>query len=113
MILGSVLVVETLFKSRFLNYDHRLHSIMLRRNKEKKIGSYVSGFVWLETIDWIAESFVGFVQLFSDKTGTMLKSTVLVVYPEYSFLLNVSTRRGHWLIYNVHTLVGSLPVCCT
>lgn len=44
----------------------------------------------IEKSDGNMKSLVGFVYLFSDKTATALKSTVLVVHPFHAILLNVS-----------------------
>lgn len=57
------------------------------------------------------ELFAGFVQLFSGKKATTLKSTDLVVYPVHVILLNFSTRRRQRLISNEYMLVVILPEC--
>lgn len=51
---------------------------------------------------------VGFLQVVSDKTVIMLKSTVLVAYPVYAGLLNSFTLYWWWLVENGLTLVGFL-----
>lgn len=56
------------------------------------------------------ESFVGLVQLFSDKPATTLSSTVVVAYSGHVVLLNVSAFCNRWLVKNGITLLGILPV---
>lgn len=50
-----------------------------------------------------------FVQVFSDKTGTTMKSTALVAYPVHVVLLNKSAVYQQWLVGKQLTLVGFLP----
>lgn len=40
-----------------------------------------------------------------------LKSTELVFYSVHGIPLTVLQRKSQWLIDNIHTLVGVLPVC--
>lgn len=49
-----------------------------------------SRLVWSERGNGNSESFVGFVQIFSDTTVTTLESAALVAYPVHVILLNVS-----------------------
>lgn len=79
----------------------------------KVMGSFDSRAVWSERRNGIRELFVGFVQIFSEKTLTTLKITELVAYPVHAMLLNVSRRKSHWVTDNGHTLVGFLLVCCS
>lgn len=48
---------------------------------------------WVENSTVNAESFVGFISLFPDKTATTLKSTVLVAYQLDSIHSNVSVTK--------------------
>lgn len=54
------------------------------------------------------KSFVRFVLVFSDKTATTLKSTVLVVYLEHLMLLTTSAVCWRWLVDDKLTSVGFL-----
>lgn len=57
------------------------------------MGYRCSGNVWIDNFDGTAESFIGFVLLFSDKKTTTLKNTALGAYSVHDFLLNVSARK--------------------
>lgn len=59
------------------------------------------------------ESFVKFLQLYSDKTTTTLNTIALVAYPFYFIPLNISAKRGQELIDSVHRWVGFLRLGCT
>lgn len=52
-----------------------------------------------------------FLQLFTDRTVTTLKSSALVPYPVIPFL-HVFVRRRQRLIRNVDTLHIFIPACC-
>lgn len=66
--------------------------------------------LWAEQRDRIVELFAGCVQLFSDKSAAMLKSTMLVAYSFRVVHLKVSHRRREWLAGNEHKLVRCSPV---
>lgn len=57
--------------------------------------------------------FVGSVQLFSDKTAAVRKSTVLVAKSVLAILFNVSARIRQRFVRDIHALAGFLPVFCT
>lgn len=54
----------------------------------------------------------GVLQSFSDRTGTMLETTALVVYFVHTNLLNLSASGGRLLIGNEYTLMGFLSASC-
>lgn len=51
--------------------------------------------------------FVGYVQAFSDKTGTSLKSTVLIAYAVHDLLMNFEYLFRRWLTENGHMVLGT------
>lgn len=57
--------------------------------------------------------FVGFVEIFSEKKVTALRSTVLATYRDHAIILDSLIRQRQWLINNGHTLVWFLSVCCS
>jgi len=64
---------------------------------------------WVDSVADKNSSFVGFFQLYSDKTAMTLKSNAMVAYPVHLVLLNASPSFRRWLIDNGHTLLGFLP----
>lgn len=56
------------------------------------------------------KSFVGFIQIYTDKISTTLKINSLVAYPIHFTLLNVSDKFRRYFIDHAHTLVCFLPV---
>lgn len=67
--------------------------------------------MWIEKIDGNQDSPSWFVQIFPDKTATLLMSIALVIYPLQAVLRTVPLRRGKCLVGDVHLLVGFLLVC--
>lgn len=65
---------------------------------------------WNYTDNGFPRSFVGLVQIFSDKTATMLKSSAYFAYKIYIFLLNTSPQKREWLINDGFTIFVFLPV---
>lgn len=55
--------------------------------------------------------FKEFVQLYSDKTATMLEARTLIAYHVHAVLLNSSLRYHSWLKNSKHTVVRFLPLC--
>lgn len=55
-------------------------------------------------------TFVGYVQISSDKKATLLKSTAPGAYPKNVLLLNVSVSYRKWLIENGQH-ADRIPVC--
>lgn len=55
-------------------------------------------------------SFVGFIQIYTDKTAMTLKTNSLVAYPIHVTLLNFAGKFSGYVIDHGHTLVGFLPV---
>lgn len=55
-------------------------------------------------------SFVGMIQVYTDKTSTTLKSNAIVRYPVHTELLNVTKEFRRYLIDHGHTLAALLPV---
>lgn len=68
------------------------------------------GVYWTDLDDPKPTSFVGLVQIYSDKTATTLKANALIAYPIHAVLLNCSLRHRRYLIDNGYTLVVFLPV---
>lgn len=66
--------------------------------KKAVIGSYNSECVLIEKGEGNVETFVGFVQLISDKKATTLKSTALLSYRVHAILVNFFVGRIKWLI---------------
>lgn len=58
------------------------------------MGSFHGRVVWSERRNGNKESFVGSVQIFTDKVVTSLKSIALMVYPAHAILLNVSLKTS-------------------
>lgn len=73
--------------------------------------SHDIGNVWIEIIDEYGEFFVGFVELFSDKMATVLKSTMFVAHDVHTMLLNMLGGRKQCLVGNRYTLVDVLYHC--
>lgn len=69
-----------------------------------------NGAWWNDSDKNFPRSFVGLVQLYSDKTATTLKANALVAYPIHAVLLNFSLTHRRFLIDNGYTIVGFLPV---
>ena len=65
---------------------------------------------WVDTCTEGGASFVGFLQIYSDKTAMTLKSNAMVAYPVHVVFLNTTTSYRRWLIDNGHTIVAFLPV---
>ena len=66
--------------------------------------------IWNEDSPSTPRSFVGYLQLFSDKTATTLTSSAFVAYPLHAVLLNTTPEEREWLINNGYTIIGFLPV---
>lgn len=62
--------------------------------KKEVMGACDSGTVWIENRHRDAESFVGFLQKFSEETTTTVRSTTIVTYPMHVILLSESARRN-------------------
>lgn len=54
--------------------------------------------------------FMGYFQVFSDKTATTSKNTSPPAYPVHIVLMTCSSKYRHCLIQNKHIMVRSLPV---
>lgn len=65
-------------------YPHRQRSGMLQSSKKDLRGRSNRENVCIEKKDGHVESFVRYVQLYSDKTLTTLKNTTLVAYPNHA-----------------------------
>lgn len=64
---------------------------------------------WLDDLDGTPSSFVSFVQIFSEKTATSLKSTTLVAYLIHVVLFKCTVTYWIWLIKNGLPLIGFPP----
>lgn len=69
--------------------------------------------VWKEGDAVVAQSFIGYVQIISDKMATSLKCTAQVAYRVYAVLMNLPYLFGLWLIETVHTVVMHLDLKST
>lgn len=56
---------------------------------------------------------MGFGQLFSETTVTMLKMMAVMAYPIHTILLILSLRKHRSMIDNGHELIEFLPLCCS
>lgn len=65
---------------------------------------------WNEDFGNDESSFVGMLQLYSDKTATTLKASATVAYPVHLVLLNFTAEYRRHLIDHGYTIVGLLPV---
>lgn len=74
------------------------------------MGSANSKIQWNQSRDSMPKSFIGMLQIYTDKTATTLKSQSLVGYPIHVTFLNVSVQLRRFLIDHGYTLVGFLPV---
>lgn len=66
---------------------------------------------WIDDGAVMGKSFIGLVQIYTDKTVTTFKSNSLVAYPINVVFLNFKPRFRRFLIDNGYTLIGFLPVC--
>lgn len=66
---------------------------------------------WNDCSNWENPSFVGMVQVYTDKTATTFKSNAIVPYPVHVVLLNFIPSFRRFLIDNGYTFAGLLPVC--
>lgn len=65
---------------------------------------------WAEHSEERPNPFVGYVQVFTNKIATTLKTTVLVAYPVHVVLLFFSVAFQRWIIENWHA-TGSISSC--
>ena len=65
---------------------------------------------WNQSRSTTPNSFIGMLQIYTDKTATTLKSQSLVGYPIHVTFLNVTIQFRRFLIDHGYTLVGFLPV---
>lgn len=83
-------------------YLWRLYSAM----REDVIRNVSEDVFCIEGIERKCKSFVGFLQVFSGKTGAMVESTALVAPPIHVVLLNSSAVYQWWLVQEGLDLVG-------
>lgn len=81
--------------------------------KKNLKGSCGSGNMWIENIYETVELFIGYVQISSDKTVTILSIIALVVCPLHTIYLQVFVKRKMWFINSELTLEGFLPTSFT
>lgn len=82
-------------------YDTLKPEVLRNENKE---------MVWKEKDSAGEQSFVGYMQIFSDKTAIGLNNTTLVDFPMHVVLTNFKYLFQLWWSENGHTIVGYLPV---
>ena len=83
---------------------------MYKAVRQRVMSSSDRTLVWNDNDASFPESFVGFLQLFSDKTASSLTSSAFVAYPLHAVLLNCAPQQKEWLINNGYTIIGFLPV---
>lgn len=79
------------------------------RTKYETMTSSNRSIFWKEDSRSGSVSFVGLVQLYTDKTAMTRKTNAMVAYPIHAVLLNFQKDFRRILIDNGHTLVGFLP----
>ena len=57
----------------------------------------------------VTQSFPGFIQIFTDKTVTTLKSNGMAAHAVHAVFINASKSYRRYLIQNGHTIIGFLP----
>ena len=99
---GSLIQTE-LMQSEFFHtvYNSIRQRVFSSRNEK---------VVWKDTDRALPRSFVGFLQVFSDKTASTLSSSAFVAYPIHVVFLNTSPSKREWLINNGYSIIGFLPV---
>lgn len=99
--------------SRDVSRGVSTENLRTRYRKVKKEGMrfFDSRDEWVQKGDGNVESFVGLLQLFSDKMTTTTKSTTLADSGVHSTLWNVLARRKWWMGHR-YTLVRFLAVYC-
>lgn len=98
----------TTYQSSPLETSH-FHDVY-KSVRHRVFSSSDSTVIWNENNPSRARSFVGFLQLFSDKTATTLTTSAFVAYPLHEVLLNTTAEKREWLINNGYTIIGFLPV---
>lgn len=63
------------------------------------------------TLQIFPRSFVRYVQLSSEKTPTILKSSAFLEYPIQAVIINKSPGKREWIIKNGYTIVCLFFVC--
>lgn len=84
------------------------HGISAISNSIK--GSTESDVLWYDCVSAIESSFVGLVQIYSDKSKTSLKESAFLFYPLHITLLNFSEEHRRKCIVNGSTFLAFLPV---
>lgn len=75
---------------------------------------YIDGInAWYSKAHGIREPFIGFHQIYSDKTLKLPRSAGLVPYTVHTIFLNVTVTMRQLRIGYGHTLVEFLPVRCS
>lgn len=94
---------KTTMSSKYIKevYDSHRSGIMASKNSKS---------MWIEDVEVQSSSFIGFIQLYSDKTAMSLKANSMLAYPIHAVLLNSTPKFRRWLIDRGQTLVGFLPV---
>lgn len=94
-------------KSIFFAYDYDYIRLWYEDADKKMLKAHDNTAVWTKKGGGNVRSFGGLVQLFPDKTGTMVKSTDLATLHVQTIPFKFSSR-GQRLISNLYTLVGFL-----
>lgn len=79
-----------------------------RKLKLSIMGSMDNGVIWTESGN--GKSFIGFIQLFTDKTVAALKSNSFSAHAVHITLLNFSKSFRKRMIQEGHSVLGFLPV---
>ena len=88
----------------------RLAKDITFRLKQNVISSANAASIWFDMKTHGTESFVGLLQLYSDKSSTSLKQTSITSYPLHVTFLNFSNSLRQHCISQGHTILAYLPV---
>ena len=91
----------------------RIFSHPLHTSFAQELETYIAQQVMAhpeDDVTWNNTSFVGFLQLFSDKSSTTLKASAIVAYPIHLTFLNFSLPLRQHCIRNGLSIIGYLPV---
>ena len=91
---------------------HPLHTDFFKKKQKdlklKIMGSQEKGAVWYD--DGIRKSFIGFIQVFTDKTVAALKANSFAAHAVHVTFMNFTKEFRRKMIQEGHTVVGFLPV---
>lgn len=65
---------------------------------KRMMGSKSGDVLWSANDNGLPKSFLGLIQIYSDKVATSLKCNALVSYPVHAVCLNFTAKRRRYLI---------------